>query len=203
MPVNITPAQQLAEYLAQQSISPNDLQKHNTADAAYFERLMKQSSNQAESLGLNIIQAGGELEGGKATNQIFEMLSSLDGDYRQTVERLQNWPSFDHYLEREGVNGRRGSNDNIDQIKGHRSNIDTMSLVETSESSKEGSLDTGITELDRIQKQQQGYFNAGMDYQYDSTKWFLSAEFWMTKVKLMTSAVSQVSHSVRTLFTSQ
>lgn len=203
MPVNITPAQQLAEYLAQQSISPNDLQKHNTADAAYFERLMKQSSNQAESLGLNKIQAGGELEGGKATNQIFEMLSSLDGDYRQTVERLQNWPSFDHYLEREGVNGRRGSNDNIDQIKGHRSNIDTMSLVETSESSKEGSLDTGITELDRIQKQQQGYFNAGMDYQYDSTKWFLSAEFWMTKVKLMTSAVSQVSHSVRTLFTSQ
>lgn len=203
MPVNITPAQQLAEYLAQQSISPNELQKHNTADAAYFERLMKQSSNQAESLGLNKIQAGGELEGGKAINQIFEMLSSLDGDYRQTVERLQNWPSFDHYLEREGVNGRRGSNDNIDQIKGHRSNIDTMSLVETSESSKEGSLDTGITELDRIQKQQQGYFNAGMDYQYDSTKWFLSAEFWMTKVKLMTSAVSQVSHSVRTLFTSQ
>ncbi|MGV6817624.1 MAG: hypothetical protein ACWA44_10215 [Thiotrichales bacterium] len=203
MPVNITPAQQLAEYLAQQSISPNDLQKHNTADAAYFERLMEQSSNQAERLGLNNNQAGIDLGEGKATNQIFEMLSSLDGDYRQTVERLQNWPSFDHYLEREGVNGRHGSSDNIDQIKGHRSNIDTMSLVETSESSKEGSLDTGITELDRIQKQQQGYFNAGMDYQYDSTKWFLSAEFWMTKVKLMTSAVSQVSNSVRTLFTSQ
>lgn len=202
----LTPAQQLVEYLYQNSrTQPIATQQPTTADVERFNRMLAAEERRSESIGIETtsssLTAHQGVDAGNFSDKVFNAISELDNDYRSTIGRLQDWPSFGAYLQREGVSMDQQRISSSESIN-HVSNIDEVQTSDTATTAK-ASLQTGIDKLAEYQQTQHAFYNAGMDYQYDSTRWFLSAEFWMTKVKVLTSAVSQVSNSVRTLFSSQ
>jgi len=128
-------------------------------------------------------------------------ISEMDGGYRQITERITDWPSFSSYLENRGI----GTLGPVMDQTGHISNIDEVLAKRVPETSQDlgTQVDQAYQKLEAHQKEANEFYAAGLDYQQDSAIWFLGTEFWLTKVKVLTSAVTQVSSGLKTLFMSQ
>ncbi len=140
---------------------------------------------------------------GSIGSGLIQAITEMDANYRDAISRIQNWPGFGAYLEKHGVT--LGTEDTPkSSAYRHVSNVAEVDAAR-SETRVDAAqmLEQGISKMNEIQAKSQAYYNAGMEYEYDSAKWFLTTEFWMTKVKILTSAVTQVSNSLRTLFNSQ
>jgi hypothetical protein len=148
-------------------------------------------SNHVEAKDLNIVES------------LMQGVSEIDADYQGIMNRLNSWPNFGSYLEKQGVIPQNQMNQSAGIT--HVSNVDALqSTMETSEPlSIEQVLDEKQIRMEELQKEQQAYYSAGIEYTQDSTLWSMNSTFWLSKIKILTSAVSEVSQGLRTLFTSQ
>ena len=196
--------------------------------SAYFRRAEVEHSQEAEAArfveipesGLRSLPRDGEqsivigdslsIEGagaagpqdGSGIERIMSGLAEMDGGYREITGRITDWPSFSSYLERHGISGPNG----ISERDGHVSNIDDVMLKVTSQAASDDpqlQVEQVARKLEAQQRRNTEFYTAGIEYQRDSAAWFLGTEFWLTKVKVLTAAVSQVGRGLRTLFMSQ
>ena len=154
----------------------------------------------------DVLQLGGIGEVSPAgdsrlAQDLMSSLSEMDGGYRQITERITDWPSFSSYLDSHGV----GANSATADQDGHVSNIDEVIAKQIPETTEDlgTQVNQAYKKLEAHQRSAHEFYAAGLEYQQDSATWFLGTEFWLTKVKVLTSAVTQVSTGLKTLFMSQ
>ncbi len=146
------------------------------------------------------IDRAGAADGG-VFDRVMSGVAQMDGGYREAVGRVSDWPSFSSYLNRHGISGPDG----ISERDGHISNIDEVLMRAAPEisSDPQTQVEQISQKLDQQHRLNNEFYAAGIEYQRDSAAWYLGTEFWLTKVKVLTAAVSQVSRGLRTLFMSQ
>lgn len=134
-------------------------------------------------------------------DRVMSGVAQMDGGYREAVGRASDWPSFSSYLNRHGISGPGG----ISERDGHVSNIDDVLMRAAPEisSGPHNQVEQISQKLDQQHRMNSEFYSAGIEYQRDSAAWYLGTEFWLTKVKVLTAAVSQVSRGLRTLFMSR
>lgn len=155
-----------------------------------------------EPLVLNISGAS-EVKDLTAIEKIMQTVVDIDSDHNKIINRLNDWPDFNNYLEKRGISfgDQMGENTGITHI----SNVDDIQQA--------SDLNTPLTPEERLEKMSKNmddarerhmeYQAAAVEYTRDSTVWSSNAQFFSTKVKLLTAAVSQVNSGLKTLFTSQ
>ena len=130
-------------------------------------------------------------------------ITEVDADYLKIIDRLNSWPDFNGYLEKRGVS----TENKMDQSVGitHISNIDEVQAASGDDPSlsTQDVLNEKYNKMESLQKEQLEYYSAGIEYSQDSTLWSMNSTFWLSKIKILTSAVSQVNSGLKTLFTSQ
>lgn len=194
--------QQLTEYMGLQGGGPAPTHQEN---------MVSEESRIAFEKEMTVQDASGiELEGGMFPNEygedlsqrLFNGISDFDQEYQATMDKLQNYPSYKGYLEQAGI-GPTSQMQN--ESSGHVSNIPETSAVESveKEDNVAAMLEKSVNTFEENLSRQSGYYTSALTYQQESTQWFLSTQFWASKVKVLTSAVSQLTNNVRTLFTSQ
>jgi hypothetical protein len=118
---------------------------------------------------------------------------------------LNDWPDFDSYLEKRGVNvaGSMDKGTRITQV----SNVDDIQQQTLHLSDKPLTNAERLEEVSRkmelAQERQLNIQSAATEFSRDSTVWGANMQFMMTKIKILTSAVSHVNSGLKTLFTSQ
>lgn len=142
-------------------------------------------------------------------DQLQQGIAGIDTDFKQTMNRVESWPSFSSYVERFDTTLEEGIKDSTSSGVKHISNVDDFSNDKLDVSTSNGVADSAAEKQSQVadryaemQHKTQLHYQAGAQYNTESTLWFLKAEFWMTKVKVLTSAVSSASQGVKTIFTS-
>lgn len=146
---------------------------------------------------------GQKIEDTNVTTKLIQGITEIDSDYQSIMGRLNTWPDFNGYLEKRGVSEESKLEPNIGIT--HISNIDDIAkATETNEPMTNLELlDEKSQKVEALQKEQQAYYAAGLEYSKDSTLWSMNSTFWLSKIKILTSAVSEVSRGFKTLFMSQ
>lgn len=179
----------------------------NLVDITRFQGAMSGVDEGVQSLNSNNMLVLGDSQSLVSVNQsgvidsVLSGVSQMDGGYRDITARVAEWPSFSSYLDQRGVSGVGV----IGEDSGHISNIDDIlmqKLPDTAVDPQER-VTEAFNRIEHEQHMQKEFYAAGIEYQKDSAMWFLGAEFWLTKVKVLTSAVSQVSNGLKTLFMSR
>ncbi len=154
-------------------------------------------------IGDSLTVESGEVIGDDPTvlERVLSGVAEMDGGYREITGRITQWPSFSSYLERHGISGVGG----VAERDGHVSNVDDVSMrvTPTLSSDPQAQVEELARKLENQHRVNAEFYAAGLEYQRDSAAWYLGTEFWLTKVKVLTSAVSQVGRGLRTLFMSQ
>lgn len=139
----------------------------------------------------------------KIMSDLMQNVSDIDTEHKQILNRVMDWPNFNEYLESRNItlNGRDLNENNMGIT--HISNVDD-SILEV----REPVTAKDIVEQSRIQLQegierQRDFKEAGIEFTQDSARWSINTNFWLTKVKVLTAAVSQLNNGLKTLFTSQ
>lgn len=198
--VEPTQAQQLLEYMGMQDGSQQPAYQMNQASEdskIQFEREMALQDVPAPEQPLFPNEYG---EG--VTQRLFNGISDFDQQYRATMEKLQNYPSYKGYLEEAGLDplsmDKKAESSHISNISGPE-----VTAPASGDNNVAEMLDKSVKTFEDQIARQSGYYTASLDYQQQATQWFLSTQFWASKVRVLTSAVSQITNNVRTLFTSQ
>lgn len=143
---------------------------------------------------------------GGLTERFQSGIASIDSEFKGTMGRMESWPTFKNYLERFDTTLEKSISLDPDNNVRHVTNIDTSNDVldvngeNVALSNEDGSGSPLVDKFEDMQEVSQNYYNAATQYNTESTMWYLKAEFWMTKVKVITSAMSQVSQGIKTLF---
>ncbi|NJN46843.1 MAG: hypothetical protein HC808_10625 [Candidatus Competibacteraceae bacterium] len=169
----------------------------------------------------DIVVAEPSAKAGEFGDKLMSGVVQMDQNYQKIMDRLFEWPSFRTYLQQQSPSAGG------DQVI-HHSTLDTrvdaspdfdayMDLTIASGNEADtapvhhSNLNTDETaaaieeysdKLQAIQERNKAIYEAGLEYSSESTRWYLSTEFWLTKVRILTSAVSQTSQGLTTLFRS-
>ena len=137
------------------------------------------------------------------TQKLIEGITQVDSDYQSIIGKLNAWPDFDGYLAKRGVSKKEQLEPSVGIT--HISNIDDIQKASENSTpiSNQELLEEKSNKVEALQKEQQAYYSAGIEYSQDSTLWSMNSTFWLSKIKILTSAVSQVSSGLKTLFMSQ
>lgn len=197
-----TQAEQVADFMGLNELAkPVDYSTQPVSEESRieFERAMNIQETSELNLDAMDIQNG---FGDEVTQRLFNGISGFDQEYRATMDKLQNYPSYKGYLEEAGLDPM--SMDKQPEVT-HISNITPTEVQESAstEDNVAAMLDKSVKEFEQQIARQSGYYTASLTYQQEATQWFLSTQFWASKVRVLTSAVSQLTNNVRTLFTSQ
>ncbi|MFK8067903.1 MAG: hypothetical protein AB8D52_06640 [Gammaproteobacteria bacterium] len=133
-------------------------------------------------------------------DKLIESVSEMDGSYTNIMGHLKDWPNFESYLSRQGVTPTQELN-NGEGIT-HISNLGKSDEIGNPESTAE-TVKNSHDRMEQMQEKHDAFQAAGIQYSQDSMRWSMSTEFWLSKVRILTSAVSQVSTGLRTLFNAQ
>lgn len=136
--------------------------------------------------------------------KVMETVVEIDSNHNKVINRLNDWPDFSSYLEKRGMSLGAGAMDKNTGIT-HVSNVDDIQQLSRSDAplTNQERLDEVSKKMESTQERQMKYQSAALEYSRDSTVWSANTNFMMTKIKLLTSAVSQVNKGLKTLFTSQ
>ena len=134
---------------------------------------------------------------------ISKSIAEVDTNYNKIINRVNDWPSFDTYLEDHGIS-LGGTMDKEVGIS-HISNVDELKISEGEgkELSMREMLNKSEDKMKALHEEQTKLYSAGVEYAKDSTVWSMSTTFWLSKMKILTSAVSQANSGLKTLFMSQ
>lgn len=133
-------------------------------------------------------------------------IASIDSEFKGTMGRMEAWPTFKNYLERFDTTLEKSISLDPDNNVRHVTNIDTSNDAldvngkNVALSNDDGNSNPLVDKYEDMRAVTEKYYNAGVQYNTESTMWYLKAEFWMTKVKVITSSMSQVSQGIKTLF---
>ncbi|MGF1547439.1 MAG: hypothetical protein ACFCUG_08935 [Thiotrichales bacterium] len=183
------------------------MQPPSPAAIEYFDRQLAGAASQDRSVASGSLDTGLQgaarvPQGESANFDVMNRLAGINNEYEGVVQRLQDWPTFRTYMEQHGIlddsplaeqSGPKHVS-NVDEATG--AGLDRKATIEDY-------VREGIERMEQMHQTTQAYYGAGAEYTQDSARWFMSTEFWLTKIKVLTSAVSQAGTAVRTLFTSQ
>jgi hypothetical protein len=173
------------------------------ADPMSYEGSLTIEEGVKEPLEINILGTS-EVKELTPTERMMQTVVDIDSDRDKVMSRLNDWPDFDSYLEKRGVNVA-GSMDKGTGIT-HVSNVDdiqqTLYLSDKPLTNAER-LEEVSRKMELAQERQLNIQSAATEFSRDSTVWGANMQFMMTKIKILTSAVSHVNSGLKTLFTSQ
>lgn len=165
-----------------------------------YEPLLSVNDGSVPPLEINIL--GVEKAELSISQNISENIVKADTDYRNLVSKLNAWPEFSGYMEKHGVSVEGAMNKEVGIT--HVSNVDEIqSAASQKDLSVEERLEVHRSSMQEMQTKQMNMQSAGIEYSKDSTIWSMNTTFWLSKVKILTAAVSQVSSGLKTLFMSQ
>jgi len=199
----IVPAQAVAQSaipLEQPATTPLPAEAR---DVVQFEQIMdkvKLMAPESTSVVKIIPPPGPATEAAQLGDKLQQGLMKIDENYRAVLSRLMGESHFDSYLEKHGV----AISQKASEIVGpqHVSNIQTVATVPdaVNTSGSEKGAESPIEKFEQLNNEAKAYYSAGVEYTRDSTRWFMTTEFWLTKLKILTSAVTQTSTGLKTLF---
>ncbi len=134
-------------------------------------------------------------------DKLFGRVSMMDGKYTDIMDRMKNdWPGYGKNLAERGVSLKQG----LESGGGitHISNIGKGAEVGKPQTLEE-TVSNRIEQMEQFRSKQATFQAAAIQAAQDTTFWSMSAKMWMTKVQVLTSAVSQISTGFRTLFNAQ
>jgi hypothetical protein len=159
---------------------------------------------------------------GEFGEKLLRGVVEMDQNYQKIMDRLFDWPSFRSYLQKQvpeaGNNGQVIHHSRLDSGTEAMPDFDAyMNRTIASETHTPpatvhhshvhadetgAALEEFSAKLDAIRERTHTMYEAGIEYSSESTRWYLSTEFWLTKVRILTSAVAQTSQGLTTLFRS-
>ncbi|MGF1643368.1 MAG: hypothetical protein ACFCUJ_06950 [Thiotrichales bacterium] len=204
----ISPQQLLTDSFLSGTTAGN-MQPPSPAAIEYFERQVSGANAQDRgATGVGSIERGAHSNPPASTTEgasfdVMNRLAGINDEYNGVVDRLRDWPTFRTYMEQHGV---LDDSPLAERSAGprHLSNIEEATGSDLARKATiEDHVREGIERMEKMHQTTQAYYGAGSEYTQDSARWFMNTEFWLTKIKVLTSAVSQAGTAVRTLFTSQ
>lgn len=160
-----------------------NLQPHNNNDYMRFQTELKNSDDiKTDTSVLEVKNADNPINIGEAdnSNPAYNAFMDMDSSYHKVIKGMHEMPVFQEFLQERTFGG--------DAI---RTNADAIS-ADMSPAEKTAKL------LD----EQQHVQDMAIEYKAEMSRWHISTEMFMTKVKILTSVVSQASQGLKTLFRS-
>ncbi|MEE4379286.1 MAG: hypothetical protein V2J55_17505 [Candidatus Competibacteraceae bacterium] len=158
---------------------------------------------------------------GEFSDKLMNGIVQMDQNYQKIMDRLFEWPSFRTYLQQQspsagadqvvhhntldtGINPSADFDTYMDKTIATDITADTTPIHHSNLNTDEtaAAIEEFSDRLHAIQERNKATYEAGLEYSGESTRWYLSTEFWLTKVRILTSAVSQTSQGLTTLFRS-
>ncbi len=160
-----------------------NLQPHNDADYMRFQTEMSSADDMKVDNAILEVKDNNQMQVTNDNNQpnaVLNAFMDLDSSYHNVIKGMDQLPDFREKLEAYNI----GGGDNT-----IRTNVDSL-----------GAEGTPMEKTQNLLDKQSAMQSAAMDHNTDMSRWQISTEMFMTKVKVLTSVVSQASQGFKTLF---
>ena len=161
-----------------------DLKPQNNNDSMRFQTELQNSDDLKVDNSVLEVKRPDEqfsINGVENKSTAFDAFQGMDNAYHRVIGGMQDIPSMKDHLKAQGIGGDNSIRTNSGAL---------------------GTDESMAQQTERLITENRAMQNATMDYHTDMSKWSISTQMFMAKVKVLTSMVSQASQGLKTLFRS-